>query len=115
MEQRVREPRIPRLVSSPDDTDPVSEPTSFELLDLLQITDRSFPTGAFVHSHGLEWLIKNQTVTLEAVLEMRLKEQLAHFELVFLVQAYEMAPVDLDERFQAMVLPRESRESSMQV
>ena len=46
---------------------------------------------------------------------MRLKEQLAHFELVFLVHAYSMPGRDLDERFHAMLLPRESREASMQV
>jgi urease accessory protein len=86
-----------------------------QLLDLLQITDRSFPTGSFVHSLGLEWLVKHQPLSLDAVLSMRLKEQLGHFELVFLVNAYSMAPRDLDERFHAMVLPRESREASMQV
>ena len=86
-----------------------------ELLDLLQITDRSFPTGGFVHSSGLEWLVRNHPVDLRDVLAMRLKEQLAHFELVFLVHAYTMDGRDLDERFHAMVLPREAREASAQV
>jgi urease accessory protein len=86
-----------------------------QLLDLLQITDRTFPTGSFVHSHGLEWLVKNQGVPLHDVLLMRLNEQLAHFELVFLVHAYSMDARDLDERFHAMLLPRESRDASVQV
>ncbi len=88
---------------------------SFALLDLLQITDRSFPTGGFVHSHGLEWLVKHEPVSLESVLRMRLQEQLGHFELVFLVQAYEHDAENLDGRFHAMLLPLESREASMQM
>lgn len=87
---------------------------SFDLLDLLQITDRSFPTGSFVHSHGLEWLVQQQ-MSLESTLQMRLREQLAHFELVFVLQAYEQATVELDERFDAMLLPREARLASTQV
>ena len=91
------------------------EALSYDLLDLLQITDRSFPTGSFVHSHGLEWLLKRGPVGLEESLRMRLREQLARFELVFVVHAYELSPGDLDERFHSMVLARESREASMQV
>jgi urease accessory protein len=85
------------------------------LLDLLQITDRAFPTGAFVHSQGLEWLVKHSDQTLEELLTLRLDQQLARFELVFLVHAYGEGPHHLDERFHSMVLPRESREASVQV
>src|SRR5512140_1634757 len=92
----------------------VSEPATFELLDLLQITDRSFPTGNFVHSHGLEWLLKHG-VGLESALQMRLQEQLGHFELVFVREAYRQPATELDVRFEAMILPREARLASAQV
>jgi urease accessory protein len=81
----------------------------------LQITDRSFPTGGFVHSYGLEWLVKHQPIDLETVLRMRLTGQLARFELVFAARAYQQDVVELDEQFHAMTLARESREASIQV
>jgi urease accessory protein len=59
--------------------------------------------------------LKNHPHSLESILTLRLKEQLGHFELVFLVHAFWMLGADLDERFHAMVLPREAREASMQV
>ena len=103
-----------------DDRSKADEP--FDLLDLLQITDRSFPTGGFVHSHGLEWILKQRAASLEEVLEMRLQQQLARFELVFLLAAMEWATdpetnplAALDERFHSMVLAREAREASAQV
>jgi len=89
--------------------------TAYSLLDLLHITDRSFPTGGFVHSQGLEWLVKYETISLERVLELRLREQLGRFELVFLAHAYADDAAELDERFHSMVMPRESREASSQV
>src|SRR5438874_1231751 len=48
----------------------------FRLLDLLQVVDRSFPTGAFVHSAGLEWLAAEKSLPLEDGLRLRLSEQL---------------------------------------
>src|SRR5207253_3701413 len=87
---------------------------TYSLLDLLQITDRSFPTGGFVHSQGLEWLVKEERLSLEEILALRLREQLGRFELVFLAHAYTAPAPDLDERFHSMVLPRESREASSQ-
>src|SRR5207248_999937 len=103
--------------------------TAYSLLDLLQINDRSFPTGGFVHSQGLEWLVKQEPLSLEEVLALRLSEQLGRFELVFLAHAYscETDPPspspsprvrgkrELDERFHSMVLAREAREASSQV
>ena len=89
--------------------------TSLPLLDLLQIADRSFPTGGFVHSHGLEWLVKNTPIGVEQAVIMRLRQQLARFELVFLAHTYLTDWRLLDERFHAMVLPREAREASIQV
>jgi urease accessory protein len=84
-----------------------------QLLDLMQITDRSFPTGAYVHSGGLEWLLGQPTLLdLEGALRLRLHQQLARFELVFLLAAYEQPPDMLDPRMQAMILPREAREAS---
>jgi urease accessory protein len=68
-----------------------------------------------VHSHGLEWLVKNQAVSLESVLRLRLEQQLARFELVFLMRAYEQDAVELDRRLHSMLLARESREASTQV
>jgi urease accessory protein len=83
------------------------------LLDLMQVTDRSFPTGAYVHSGGLEWLLGHpELLDLEGALRVRLYQQLARFELVFLLAAYERPPDMLDRRLQAMCLPRETREAS---
>jgi urease accessory protein len=90
-------------------------PGELVLLDLLQIADRSFPTGSFVHSHGLEWLAKQPSFDLASVLQMRVHEQLVRFELPFLIKSYTLEAVELDARFHAMLLPRESREASLQV
>jgi len=60
-------------------------------------------------------LVKNESVSLESVLRMRLEQQLARFELVFLARAYEDDPAELDRRLHAMLLARESREASTQV
>jgi len=87
----------------------------FALLDFMQITDRSFPTGSFVHSAGLEWLVKGSSVGLESVIRMRTDEQLAHFELPYLLAALDRPPAPLDARYHAMLMPREAREASVQV
>jgi urease accessory protein len=84
-----------------------------QLLDLMQVTDRSFPTGAYVHSGGLEWMLgHSELLALEAALQVRLEQQLARFELVFVLAAYEHSLEMLDRRVQAMILPREAREAS---
>ncbi|HEY3118140.1 MAG TPA: urease accessory UreF family protein [Chloroflexota bacterium] len=85
------------------------------LLDLLQVVDRSFPTGAFVHSAGLEWLAGEKLLSLQDVLRLRLSEQLGRFELVFLLRAYEGNAVALDARYHARLMAREAREASSQV
>jgi urease accessory protein len=100
-----------------------------QLLDLLQVVDRSFPTGGFVHSHGLEWLVKNSPLDLERLIRLRLEQQFARFELIFLIAAYRNgerphhnSPPEgegtaewLDARFHAMLLPYEARDASMRV
>jgi urease accessory protein len=89
-----------------------------QLLDLLQVVDRSFPTGAFVHSQGLEWLAKQPSFDLERSLRLRIQQQLARFELIFLLHAHEgtlTTRVTLDERLHAMLLAREARDASMRV
>ena len=95
-------------------------PSSGALLDLLQVVDRSFPTGGFVHSHGLEWLVKNSSLDLEQILRLRLEQQLARFELIFLVEAHRAAAsaeslTMLDTRLNAMLLPYEARDASLRV
>jgi urease accessory protein len=101
--------------------------SSTQLLDLLQVVDRSFPTGGFVHSHGLEWLVKNNPLDLERLIRLRLEQQLARFELIFLLAAYRGRPhptplplgegtaEQLDARIHAMLLPYEARDASMRV
>src|SRR5262249_44066941 len=91
------------------------------LLDLLQIADSAFPTGAYVHSSGLEWLAQQGPLDLEALLRLRLRESLGRFELVFVCAAQRAgssepaALLALDERVHAMLLPRETRAASSQV
>jgi urease accessory protein len=91
------------------------------LLDLLQIADSAFPTGAYVHSGGLEWLAQRGPLDLDALLRLRLRESLGRLELVFVYGAHRTEPDDsaalasLDRRLQAMLLPRETRAASSQV
>lgn len=85
------------------------------LLDLLQVVDRSFPTGAFVHSGGLEWLAARQPFDLEGTLRLRLREQLGRQDLVFVLHSCTEPPDSLDEEYHARLIPREAREASAQV
>ncbi|HYW89947.1 MAG TPA: urease accessory UreF family protein [Chloroflexota bacterium] len=81
-------------------------------LDWLHIVDSSFPSGAYVHSMGLETLAPATSSDLEHMLELRVRETLGRFELVFLLRAYTDPLIELDEQFHAMVFPREAREAS---
>src|SRR4051812_17147604 len=81
-------------------------------LDFLHVVDSSFPTGAYAHSSGLETLAPTDPDMLEQLIALRTRETLARFELVFLLHAYTCSLVDLDELFNAMLLPREAREAS---
>jgi urease accessory protein len=83
-----------------------------EWLDALHVLDSSFPTGAYVHSFGLETLAPGNVTQLQTALALRLRETLARLELVFLLHAYTDDLVDLDERLHAMLLAREPREAS---
>ncbi|MBM2809493.1 MAG: urease accessory protein UreF [Chloroflexi bacterium] len=80
----------------------------------MQITDRSFPTGAYVHSAGLESIVGQALLSVEDAVRLRLR-QIARLDLVFLMAAYERPPCDLDRRFHAMIVPREARDASAQV
>lgn len=88
---------------------------SCHLLDWLHVIDSSFPTGAYVHSAGLEALAPAGLEALEALLALRLRETVARFELVFLLHAYTAPLVPLDDQLHAMLLPREAREASGRV
>src|SRR5258708_25385287 len=82
-------------------------------LDFLHVIDSSFPTGAYVHSFGLESFQARMTARgLEAALVLRLDETLARLELVFVLHAYTRDLVELDERLHAVLLVREPREAS---
>lgn len=78
-------------------------------LDLLQVIDSSFPSGAYAHSFGLESLGADQ---LEARLAARVREGLGRFELVFVQHAYTRPLSALDARLHAMLLPFEARQAS---
>lgn len=97
-------------MDSPDARSPLAR--QLRLLDLLQVVDRSFPTGAFVHSGGLEWLVTQEAFDLEATLRLKLREQLARLELVFVLQSYTVPPEQLDEEYHARLMAREAREAS---
>jgi urease accessory protein len=83
-------------------------------LDALHVLDSAFPTGAYVHSFGLESFSQRRLSAreLESALALRLEETLARLELVFLRHAYARDLVALDERLHAMLLVREPREAS---
>jgi urease accessory protein len=80
--------------------------------DIWHLLDSSFPTGAYVHSFGLESLAPANATQLRALLTLRLQSQLAHLEIAFLLHAYTEDLVVLDERLHTMLLVREPRDAS---
>ena len=81
-------------------------------LNALHVLDSSFPTGAYVHSFGLETLAPRGAAELQAALALRVQQSLARFELVFLLHAYRDDLIALDEHLHVMLLAREPREAS---
>jgi len=81
-------------------------------LDVLQVLDSAFPTGAYVHASGLESLAPD---SLQAALELRLEQSIGRLDLVFLLHAYAEDLDRLDELLHASMLVREPREASSAV
>lgn len=97
-----------------------------QLVILQQLTDTMFPSGAFVHSEGLETYVQSGMVTtpesLEAFLRGRLLKGLAlsdwvatHCAMDFYHQQQMDALINLDERLTAMKVATEGREASMRI
>ena len=80
-------------------------------LTVLHVLDSSFPTGAYVHSTGLESIAVGGEA-LASVLRLRIEQSLARLELVFMLHAYTTDLLDLDRRYHALQLVREPREAS---
>ncbi|MBV9577251.1 MAG: hypothetical protein JO057_01535 [Chloroflexi bacterium] len=83
-------------------------------LDIFHVLDSSFPTGAYVHSFGLE-SFAGAPDALETVLRLRIAQSLARLELVFVRYALTGDLVDLDARFHVLQLVREPRVASMAI
>lgn len=99
---------------------------AYQLQMLLQMTDSMFPSGAFVHSEGLETYVQRGTIStaedLGALLKTRLLEGSAKLDMVALHTAMDIyqkhdiqALHDLDERLSAMKTVKESREASERI
>lgn len=96
----------------------------YKTLFLLQVTNSSFPTGAFNHSYGFETWFSDGTISDAASFEAACRDWLvycmARSEGIAVARACEMARLgddagllDLDERIAALKLCRESREASL--
>jgi urease accessory protein len=86
------------------------------VLDMIQLADSSFPSGAYAHSFGLEWLDSQGPVYLPALLRVRLMDALARLELPVLREAYAAHNADdlleLDDLMDALIPVRELRQAS---
>jgi urease accessory protein len=84
-----------------------------QLLDLLQISDSSFPTGGYAHSVGLEGLYAMGDVELEPHLRFLLRNGLERVELpVVRLAAGGSDAVELDQLMDVLLPARELREAS---
>jgi urease accessory protein len=81
------------------------------MLDLLQLADSGFPTGAYAHSLGLEGLYAMGDVDLVGHCRFVLANGLARLELPIVRLAYS-EEVELDELMDALLPVRELREAS---
>src|SRR5579871_3428706 len=94
-------------------SDPLADLT---VLGLLQLADSAFPSGGYAHSAGLEWLLGEGEVDLEAHLRFRLAAGLARLELPLLRGAYGARRVaelvELDALADALMPARELRGAS---
>lgn len=99
-------------------------PAQFHIL--LQLTDSMFPSGAFVHSEGLETYVQRGLISnadeLGAFLKNRLLEGSAKLDMVALHRAIDiyaqsdlLALQNLDELLSAMKTVYESREASQRI
>lgn len=97
-----------------------------QLIVLHQLTDSMFPSGAFVHSEGLESYVQSGAIAnpadLERFLRGRLLNSLALSDWVATHCAMDMyhqqemdALILLDERLTAMKVAYEGREASMRI
>lgn len=95
-----------------------------DLLLLMQLTDTMFPTGAFVHSNGLETYTQRETVrdmvALQELITVQLLSALAQMDMIILKEAMhafqEVAVLcELDEMLSAMKPVYEVREASIKI
>lgn len=105
---------------------PTPDPSARHLLHLLQVSDASFPTGAYAHSLGLEGLVHAEVVrdatSLEAYLLEHALPALARGELPFVAHAHAAGSrgdldrvVELDAWCHALRGARELRDASTRI